>query len=281
MQRVQDRVQQHGQQDEVETIHLYVVREPIKRPYTALPLVCAFMLLVGMAALTLYSGEHPYYEHERLTVPAIFLPLKVFSAQAPVVPTGIKTYPATSAEGTLTIENGSVLTVTLPAGILFTTNSGIEVQTEQAVYIPAGSAAGYGVATVMARAVQAGIGGNIPALAVNAVYGTALYVRNLTAFNGGHDAYSVKVTLPKDRLTAIDRARLSVAAQEAHITAVLAEPCKESISGQSVLVKLTASCQYATYRVSAYMHVLHAKLAGKNFLVEVAFLPLPKRLWIR
>src|SRR5947209_6149676 len=93
--------------EEMETIHLYVVREREKRPYTALTLFCAFLCLLGIAVLTLYSAEHPYYEHERLRVPAILLPLKVFSAEAPIIPTGVKTYPATYAHGFLTFSNGS------------------------------------------------------------------------------------------------------------------------------------------------------------------------------
>src|SRR5437870_2074049 len=105
--------------DKLETIHLYVVREEEKRPYTAFPLFCALLCLVGMAAVTFYSAQHPYYEHERLTVPAQYLPLKVFKGEAPIIPTGVKTYPATYAAGTLTLTNGSVLSETLPSGIIF------------------------------------------------------------------------------------------------------------------------------------------------------------------
>src|SRR2546422_9013168 len=161
--------------DEMETIHLYVVRQKEKRPYTAFPLFCALLCLVSIVAVTLYSAEHPYYEHERLTVPAMFLPLKVFKAEVPITPTGVKTYPATYAVGTLTLTNGSVLSEVLPQGVIFNGVNGIEVQTTQSVFIPAGSAAGYGVASVPAKALTAGKAGNIQTLAVNAVYGTALY----------------------------------------------------------------------------------------------------------
>src|SRR5947209_18736284 len=111
--------------DQVETIHLYVVREESKKPYTFLPLLCACLCLAGIAALTLYSAEHPYYEHKRLTVPAQLLPLKTFTAQVPIIPTGIRTYPATTAHGTLTITNGSVISQTLPAGLLFISSNGV------------------------------------------------------------------------------------------------------------------------------------------------------------
>src|SRR5579885_3540242 len=117
--------------DEVETIHLYVVREQPKRPYTAFPLLCAFLCLVGMAALTLYSAQHPSYAHARLQVPAIPIALRVFKAQTPVIPTGIKTYPATYATGVLTFSNGSVIGQSVPAG--FTVG---DVATDSAVYVP-------------------------------------------------------------------------------------------------------------------------------------------------
>src|SRR6266702_3443994 len=131
----------------VETIHLYVVRGQEKRPYTAFPLFCAFLCLLGIVALTLYSAQHPYYEHERLTVPAQFLPLKVFQAEAPIIPTGVKAYPATYATGTLTLTNGSIVSETLPQGVIFNGLNGVEVQTTESVFIPPGSASGYGMAT--------------------------------------------------------------------------------------------------------------------------------------
>src|SRR5947209_11801493 len=96
-------------EDTVETIHVYVVREKEKRPYTFPPLLCAFVLLIGIAAFTLYMGEHSSYTHKTLRVPAILLPLKTFSTLLHVIPTGVKTYPATHAVGTLTITNGSIV----------------------------------------------------------------------------------------------------------------------------------------------------------------------------
>src|SRR5947209_18945178 len=139
----------HAVDDKTETIHLYVVREEEKKPYTLLPLLCAFACLLGIVAIALYSAQHPYYEHKRLTLPAQFLPLKTFTASSPVIPTGRHTYPATPAYGTLTLTNGSVVTEILPKGIIFTGN-GIEVVTLSSVFVPAGNAEGYGLATVPA-----------------------------------------------------------------------------------------------------------------------------------
>src|SRR5438874_10264358 len=152
-------------ENEVETVHLYVVREHEKKLYTVLPLLCALVCLLGTAALTLYSAQHPYYEHERLTVPAVALPPKVFTAQAPIIPTGIKTYPATTARGVLTITNGSVIAQILPAGFTAVSNTNVSVVTDSAVYVPAGSADGFGMSTVPAHLVAAGI--NMPRLDID------------------------------------------------------------------------------------------------------------------
>src|SRR5947208_543610 len=124
----------HAIDEEIETIHVYMVPEEEKRPYTVLPLICAILCLLGIAAVTMYSAEHPYYEHARLIVPAQFLPLKVFKAEAPIIPTGVKTYPATYATGMLTLTNGSVLSETLPQGVIFNGINGVEVQTTVPVF---------------------------------------------------------------------------------------------------------------------------------------------------
>jgi hypothetical protein len=271
----------HALQDEVETIHLYVVREKEKEPYTLLPLICAVLCLAGIAMLTFYSAQHPYYEHQRLTVLAKFLPLTVFTAIVPIIPTGVKTYPATYAEGMLTLTNGSVLSEELPQGVIVRGASGAEVRTEQAVFIPAGSATGYGVATVPAKALSAGTGGNIATLAINAVYGTALYVRNLTAFRGGKDSYSAIVQLPKDRQAAINRARVLVASQQARMQATLASPCTETAFLSEQVARLFWGCQFAVYHVPSSMRVVAARLSGTHFLVDVAFIPRPQRMWMR
>src|SRR6266516_4675360 len=194
-------------QDEVETIHLYVVRECEKKPYTLLPLLGALLCLLGIAATTFYSAQHPYYEHQWLSVPAELLPPKTFRAEAPIIPTGVHTYSATTAQGTLTITNGSVISQTLPAGLTFISNSGVSIMTDTAVFVPAGNASSYGFATVAARALISGQQGNIPSYAIDQVEGTSLYIRNLSAFSGGRDAYSVTFITSNDRAVAFSKIR--------------------------------------------------------------------------
>ena len=101
--------------DTKETIHIYYEREEEPKPFVVFPLVCAVLCLLGVAACTLYSLQHPYYEHTRLLVPAVVLPPQTFRTSVTVIPTGVRTYPATTAHGTLTITNGSVIAQTLPA----------------------------------------------------------------------------------------------------------------------------------------------------------------------
>ena len=106
-------------------------------------------------------------------------------------------------------------------------------------------------------------------------------MRNLVPFSGGNNAYSVTVQLPKDRQTAINIARTFVALQKAQVPATLASPCKENLLGASNKMVVSWGCQFAVYKVPSYMRVLGAKLAGKDFLVDVAFIPRPHRIWVK
>src|SRR2546421_1743970 len=81
----------------VETIHLYVVREDAKpRPPLLLLLFCVLAFLGLIETGFLNHTTFPIVK-KTIQVPAIFLPLKSFTASAPILPTGRKTYPATTA----------------------------------------------------------------------------------------------------------------------------------------------------------------------------------------
>ena len=229
------------------------------------------------AAITLYSAKHPSYEQRRLTVPAQLLSLKTFTAQAPIIPTGITTYPATTAHGTLTITNGSVISQTLPAGLLFISSNGVSVVTDTAVFVPAGDANGYGVAYVSAHALLHGRQGNIPTGAINRVEGTSVYVRNLAAFQGGKDAYSVKFVTLQDRQIALNHTRQMVAAQ----INGLHYPCIEDHFADVHKMTLAWRCQFVSYSVPSYMHVTRVRIIGKNLLLDVWFIPHPVHIWLK
>ena len=257
-------------EDNIETIHLYVVREEPKRPYTVLPLFFALICLAGLAALTLYSGKHPLYEQKTLTLPAVFLPLQTFTAHALSYPTGVRTYPATTASGILTLTNGSIISQELPSGMIFTGNANVEIVTDTAVFIPAGSANGYGFATVSAHALVSGKRGNISAYAIDRVEGSSLYIRNLRAFTGGADAYSMKFVTKQDRQTALNSARASLSAQKARTRAILARPCKETIRQQTADLDAIWTCQFiALPIVPGKITAVH--IVGKTLLVDDVF----------
>lgn len=265
----------------IETIHLYVVREGDRKPPSPLPVILAVLCFLVIIAVTVYSGNHPYYEHQTLRMPAQFLPLQTFSATEPIIPTGTETYTATTAHGTLTVTNGSVIAATLPKGLIFTGMSGVEVVTDEAVFIPAGSAAGYGYATVSAHAMVRGKSGNITAYDINRVEGSSIYIRNLTSFHGGKDSYSVSLQLPQDKRTAIDAARATLAAQEAKIPAFLAYPCHETTQVKHLVVGLSWTCQFVTYHIPAFYHVTGVRITGKNLLIDVWFVARPIHIWVK
>jgi hypothetical protein len=254
--------------EQTETIHLYVVREVAPKP----PLLPIFLSVVALSILVAVCVLTPYQQpvtRAVIRVPAILLPVQTFTAQVAVIPTGVKVYPATTAHGVLTITNGSIISQTIPQGFRLG-----NVLTDTAVFIPAGSANGYGIATVAAHALIRGNSGNIAAYVVNQVVGSSIYIRNLAAFSGGHDAYTVMIVTPQDRQTAIDHARqlLSYASTGLHY------PCKEAISGA---VTVVWQCQLVTYHIPAMYHVTGVRIIGKNLLITVWFVARPGRIRVK
>jgi hypothetical protein len=256
-----------------ETLHIYVVREAAPKPslLPALLFVGTLCLVIAISVLLPYQ---PPVLRAVIRVPAVPLPPRTFIAQVPVVPTGVRTYPATTAHGILTITNGSVISQTLPMGFIFITRSGISVATDQAVFVPAGSVDGYGYATVSAHAAIAGTSGNIPAYAIDQVLGSSVYVRNLAAFTGGRDAYSVTVVTPHDTQRAVNTAHHLLAAEAIG----LHYPCLETIRGAVVV---TWRCQFVTYHIPALYHVTSVRIIGKNLLLAVWFVARPVHIWVK
>jgi len=253
--------------DPVETIHVYMVREKEQRAPLFLPLFAALVCLAVIVSVTVYSGAHPSYTHETLRIPARVLPLQTFKTAQPVIPTGIKTYPATYAHGFLTFSNGSIIGQSIPEG--FTIDG---AATDSAVYVPPASADGFGTSTVSAHLLTSGI--NKSTLSINEVIGASLFVRNLSPFTGGHPSYSVHFITEQDRVEALTKARAIVAAQ----VLGLHYPCSETVSGAVVV---TWRCQFITYKVPSYMQVTRVVIQGRNLLVDVVFVVRPRRIWVR
>jgi hypothetical protein len=259
----------HVVDDQVETIHVYMVRDEDKQPPLFLPLCVALVCLAVIMSVTMYSGSHPAYKHDTLTIPARFLPPQTFTAAQAIIPTGVKTYPATTAQGTLTITNRSVIAQILPAGFTTVSTSGVSVLTDEAVFVPAGNANGYGWATVGAYAVAPGASGNIPAVAIDRVEGTSLYIRNLSAFSGGQDSHSVSFITAKDKQTALLQARSILLSKSSG----LHYPCSEDQFLDVMKMVLTWHCRFVTYRIPPYMHVSAVQLVGTHVILSVWYLP--------
>jgi Baseplate J-like protein len=263
----------HTVDEQPETIHLYVVREAAPKP-PLLPIVLSFVALSLVIALGVLSPTQQPVTRAVIRVPAVLLPPRTFIAHVPVVPTGVHTYSATTAHGILTITNGSVISQTLPAGFIFITRSGVSIVTDAVVFLPAGNANGYGYATVSAHATLAGTSGNIPAYAIDQVLGSSVYVRNLAAFTGGRDAYSVTFVTPHDTQRAVNTAHHLLAAEASG----LHYPCLETIRGAVIV---TWRCQFLTYHLPTYMHVTGVRIQGKNLLVAVWFVARPIHIWVK
>ncbi len=257
----------------METLHIYLEREQPPRP-SLLPIFLSVVALSLLVAFGVLSPNQQPVMRAVIRVPAVLLPLQTFTATVAIIPTGVRVYPATAAHGVLTITNGSVISQTLPAGLTFISSSGVSVMTDTAVFVPAGSANGYGYATVAAHALTSGRAGNIPALAVDTVEGSSVYIRNLVAFQGGRDAYSVKVATAQDMQTALVKAREHLAV----LSAGLHYPCSETLSG---VLAVTWRCQFLTYHIPAYMHVTGVMVIGKNLLVVVWFVARPVHIWVK
>jgi hypothetical protein len=140
--------------------------------------------------------------------------------------------------------------------------------------VPAGSANGYGYATVTAHALISGTSGDIAAYAINQVEGSSAFIRNLTAFYGGRNAYSVTFATPTDHAAAISKARDILTAKSMG----LHYPCSETISGA---VTVAWRCQFLAYQLPSYMHVTGVTIQGKNLIIAAWFVVRPIRTQVK
>lgn len=260
----------------METIHLYVVREGQTRPSLLPVLTSVIALSLLLASGFLVPSQQPE-QHASLRVPAVLLPLTTFSTIVPVIPTGVRTFPATRASGVLTITNGSILAQHLPAGLLMTASNGVAVVTTESVDVPAGNGTSYGTAYVSAQAVSPGTQGDLPALSVQMVYGTSLFLKNERAFTGGQDAYSVHVMTPQDRQRALAQARGTLFHQT--LSGLLSRPCLEHVTGTTNL-HVAWTCQFVTYTTPSLpqLRVLQVQVIGRTVFLTITYVPRPHHL---
>ena len=265
-------------EDEMETVHLYIYEEPPKTlPHAMLDRVLSRVLqwlALGMLAVFCLIPYTPAYATKVVVVPAHFLPVQVFSAHSPIVPTGMIEHPATQAHGVLTVYNGSIFSQALPQGFIVMSKDGQEIATDTAVTVSPGNAPAYGIAAVSAHAVTAGSQGNILAGAIQAIYGSSITIKNLSTFQGGQDASTEHVVTPQDTTKALESARALAMAKIP--VGLLAGPCAEKTSQDENTLTVTWACQYVTYTVPANVQVLSAHVVGENVVLQVSVVVLPQ-----
>jgi len=254
-----------------ETLHIYVVREEAPKP-SLLPIFLSVVALSLLVAFGVLSPTQQPVMRAVIRIPAVPLGIKAFTASAQVIPTGVKTYPATTARGVLTITNGSIIGQVIPAS--FTISN---VATDYVVYVPPGNANGYGYATVSAHATLSGQGGNLSPYSINSVVGSSVYIRNLSAFTGGHDAYSVKFATAQDRQTALLQARGILLSKSSG----LHYPCKEFYSLAEIKIGVLWQCRFISYHIPSFYHVTAVRLSGQSLVIDVWFIPRPVHIWVK
>ena len=252
------------EEEKTERLYLYVVRDD-EQPPSFIPIALSFLSLLLVIAVGVLFPYRPLLVRQTLHVPAIFLPLQTFSVTIPITPTGVQTVPATRATGVLTITNGSILSQHLPAGMIVTAVNGVEVITTKAADVPAGNGTNYGIAYVSAQVVVAGVNGNLASFAIDAVYGTSLYIKNDQPFTGGKNSYRMSVIQPQDRQDALTKARVALLSHT--LDGLLSGPCTEQVTGVRAL-SVTWSCQFVSYHQVAGQ-VLSARVQGRSIVVEV------------
>ena len=265
--------------DEMETVYLTVYDEDPEPPrfwqrghYPKLDRsrvvsLCMQALAIGLLTGFCFLSGAPTYTIHTLTVPAIVLPSRTVSVQVALTPTGHTSYPATEAHGILTIFNGSIFTQALPQGFVLTGTNGMEVETDHAVTIPPGNPPDYGIATVQAHTLRAGKSANLAAGQIDAVYGSSIYLKNLTAFTGGHDASSTTSVTAQDRAAALATARARLATKRP--AGLLAAPCAEAVQQDERAVTVRWTCQPVIYRAPLHVQVLAARLVGREVILRV------------
>ena len=117
-----------------------------------------------------------------------------------VVPTsGTKSILGARATGTVLFDNSSRTAVFVTQGIIFTTDSGIQITVTQSVDVPARHDGQDGTATASAQAVQPGTSGNIAPNTLNtSCCNGQVTVSNSEAFTGGVDPQAVHVITQAD-----------------------------------------------------------------------------------
>ena len=242
---------------------------------TFFPPVVTVMLLPKSQTLTL-SGS--------LQLGRFIAPVTLSQSQtAPVSGRGHQY--ARAATGSITFYNGQFTSITIPAGIMITSASGIPIITDQIATIPKADPPLFGQTTVSAHAHNPGMSGNIPAYDINlACCGAAIKAVNTAPFHGGQNARDFSTVGQQDinkistqLIATINRSMQgALNAQAAAHETILTLPCSPAVMADhrvgeeatDVTVTVSETCRAAAYDREALTaritHMVHAQ-AGKKF----------------
>lgn len=273
--------------DEIETIHVYMVREddqpelennkPPSWPRFHWPniaptwakvqqIIMASIAVLMLAGFAIAPMGEPLFTIKTLRIPLIALPLQIFMTSVNITPTGIQQIPAASARGALTVYNGSTLQESLPVKFIVTSASGVEIETDQAVTIPAADPPSFGVASVPAHAVQPGAAGNIEAYSVDQADGSTITIKNTSAFTGGADASTKIYATAADVNNATTAARQKVEGRS--VKGLMIQPCSEKITPSAGSVRVERTCQTYTYTLPKHLRIISLKIKSDIVFVE-------------
>ena len=133
-----------------------------------------------------------------ITIPARTLVHKTMTLSEQVKTTGTAHQAATQAHGWITFYNALQTPQTIPVGTLLIGVDGSHVTTDGDAYIPGGTLATNGSATVLAHTTIAGVAGNIQAGDINGACCRDYVFAYNSAFTGGQDAREYRTATTAD-----------------------------------------------------------------------------------
>jgi hypothetical protein len=198
-----------------------------------------------------------------VTLPARMLVHKTITLAEQVKTTGIAHQAATQAHGWVTFYNAMQTPQTVPAGTLLVGADGTHVTTDGDAYIPSGTLATNGSATVLAHTTLAGASGNIQAGDINGACCRDYVFAYNGAFSGGQDARDYTTATAADvnagskELASLISTQVTTDAQKQLASnEVMSSPqCqskavstpKPGIEAAQVMVSVTSDCSVYAY----------------------------------
>jgi hypothetical protein len=185
-----------NQQEPLETLHLFVLREDQLPPPPdygglAIAVLCSLVLLSILGLLLFWPKTEPTVSFST-TITGFRLPAVQASLSLLISATGKGYTSATEARGAISFYNGQTYMQIIPAGTILKGHDGVSVITEQVAVIPPAAQTTpptYGQSSVAAHALVAGAAGNIAAGDINEpCCVTSVIAQNPYPFTGGHDA---------------------------------------------------------------------------------------------